>query len=259
VTRSQQQLWTDLGRNAAVVLGVAGMVWLLTFVFLDEPLFRVVALILLGGGLLIGVFSRGEFPTRRPQLLRGLVTTCFVVLAAWQWVPPKPEATVAWEPYSVAAIERAAANGQPVIIDFFAEWCPPCHELDRRVFGNKEVAAALEGFVKLRADLTDQNSPANAVISERHAIVALPTVILIGSDGLIARHWAGAAEQVPRPPARGAVRRALVVQDFNVCLGTFNQAGGCAVKRPFSLGGDCAIALDSLFVASFWLPTSGLL
>jgi thioredoxin:protein disulfide reductase len=183
VTRSQKQLWIDLGRNAAVVLGVAGLIWLLTFVFLDEPLFRLVALILLGGGLLIGVFSRGEFPTRRPQLLRGLVTTGFVVLAAWQWVPPKPEATVDWEPYSVAAIERAAANGQPVIIDFFAEWCPPCHELDRRVFGNKEVAAALEGFVKLRADLTDQNSPANAVISERHAIVALPTVILIGSDG----------------------------------------------------------------------------
>lgn len=183
VTHTQRQLWIKLGGNAGTVLGVAGLVWLLTFVFLDEPLFRIVSVILLGGGLLVGLFHSGPFPTRAPGLVRALVTSLFTLLAAWQWLPPRPDATVEWEPYSVAAIERAAAAGKPVIIDFFAEWCGPCHELDRRVFGNKEVAAALDRFVRLRADLTDQNSPANAVISERHAVVALPTVILIGGDG----------------------------------------------------------------------------
>lgn len=179
----ERELWLNLGRKAGTVLVVAGLIWLLSFVFLDEPLFRIVSLVLLFGGLAFGLFDPGRFPTRRPGLVRAGVTGLFVGLAAWQWLPPRAEAEMTWEPYSLAAIEKAAAGGKPVMIDFFAEWCGPCHDLDRRVFGNKEVVQAADRFVRLRADLTDQNSTANAALAERHAIAYFPTVVLIGSDG----------------------------------------------------------------------------
>jgi len=183
VVAGDRNLWIQLGRRTGLVLGAAGLIWLLSSVFLEEPLFRVVALVLLFGGLWVGVFDPGRFPTRRPRLVRVVVTTVFTSLALWQSVPPKPETEMPWEPYSVAALERAAARGQPVMIDFYADWCGPCHDLDRRVFGREEVVRAAGRFVKLRADLTDQDSRESALILERHGIIAFPTVVFIGSDG----------------------------------------------------------------------------
>ena len=183
VPSSERKLWIEAGRNVGAVLGLAGAIWVLSFVFLDEPLFRIVSLVLLFGGLLIGGAKPAGFPTRYPKLVRGLVAGGLMALAVWQWLPPRPEAEMGWQPYSVTALEQAAAEGRPVMIDFFAEWCGPCHDLDRRVFGRKEVVAAAERFVKLRADMTDQTSVANAAIAERHAIAAFPTVIFIGGDG----------------------------------------------------------------------------
>lgn len=180
---NQRQLWINTGRKAGAVLGLAGAVWLMTFVFLDEPLFRAVSLILLMGGLWVGVFDPDQFPTRQPNVVRTLVTVVFASLAVWQWMPPKPEAQMEWQSYSTVALEKAMAEGKPVMIDFFAQWCEPCHELDRRVFGKKEVVDAAGRFVKLRADLTDQNSAANAEIAERFSIQYFPTVVFIASSG----------------------------------------------------------------------------
>jgi thiol:disulfide interchange protein DsbD len=183
VDTAEKKRWLQLAQEAGAVALVSGLIWILTLVFLDEPLSKIVALILLLGGMMVGFGSKREFPTPYPTLLKWTVSLVFIALAAWVFAPPRPEAEITWEPYSEAVIRRAAEAGRPVIIDFYADWCPPCRELDSRVFTRKQVVDALESFVKVRADLTDQNSSANAAISERYSVSVLPTVVFIGSDG----------------------------------------------------------------------------
>ncbi len=88
-----------------------------------------------------------------------------------------------WLAYDEQAISAAAETGRPVVIDFSAEWCIPCKELDHRTFNQPEVVTASESFVPLKADLTKSGSPEVKALREKYAISGVPTIVFIDSSG----------------------------------------------------------------------------
>jgi thioredoxin:protein disulfide reductase len=90
--------------------------------------------------------------------------------------------SVAWRTDEGPALARARAEGRAVLIDFTAEWCAACHELDRETWTDPEVARELADFVALRIDLT-RNTPENDAIRDRWKVAGLPTVIVLNGDG----------------------------------------------------------------------------
>ena len=66
---------------------------------------------------------------------------------------------IAWEPYDAQKVVEARENGMPVIMDFSADWCIPCKELELNTFTDPEVIKATRDMVRLKVDLTQFDSP----------------------------------------------------------------------------------------------------
>ncbi|MBD3162186.1 MAG: thioredoxin fold domain-containing protein [Candidatus Eisenbacteria bacterium] len=92
------------------------------------------------------------------------------------------EGTLQWRTDETAALADAREAGKPVLLDFTAEWCAACHELDEKTWVEPRVASILQDFVLLRLDMTDR-SPETQALGERWNVTGLPTVIVLDGEG----------------------------------------------------------------------------
>ena len=81
-----------------------------------------------------------------------------------------------------ARLGEALAAGQPVLVDFYADWCVSCKTIETEVFGNEKVQRALAGVMRLRADITEGNA-AQQELMRKHQIIGPPTVMLFDAQG----------------------------------------------------------------------------
>jgi thiol:disulfide interchange protein DsbD len=88
----------------------------------------------------------------------------------------------AWMSDEAEALAIAAREGRPVILDFWAEWCVACKELDRIAWSDPRVQEEAGRFVAVKLDGTD-GSEAFQAITEKYGIVGMPTVVFIDPRG----------------------------------------------------------------------------
>lgn len=79
------------------------------------------------------------------------------------------------------AMEQAKAEGKTVMIDFYADWCPPCKRMASEAFTNESVAKLLSDTLVVRVDV--DRPGANELAVEQHRPEALPTVVFLNADG----------------------------------------------------------------------------
>jgi len=78
---------------------------------------------------------------------------------------------------SIAELERAVAYaGKPVMLDFYADWCVACKEMERLTFRDESVKKRLGAMLLLQADVT-ANSAADAALLKRFGLFGPPGVI----------------------------------------------------------------------------------
>lgn len=88
-----------------------------------------------------------------------------------------------WSAFSDEKLQEARQQGKPVLIDFYADWCIPCKELDKFTFSQKEVVKLARNFVMLKVDLTKGNSPEAKALKKRFNIKGVPTLVFLHPDG----------------------------------------------------------------------------
>ena len=76
----------------------------------------------------------------------------------------------------------AIANGKPLLLDFYADWCVSCKEMERYTLGDPRVTARLSGFRLLRADVT-ANDDRDKALLKRFRLFGPPATILFDAQG----------------------------------------------------------------------------
>src|SRR5690606_37628805 len=135
-----------------------------------------VIVLLVGALELIGAFAGGRSVL---QPLAGLASGSGGSAAAHDELPFRTIKSVADLEREVA---QASANGQPVLLDFYADWCVSCKEMESFTFTDDRVRAALSKFVLLRADVTANDDVDQALLAH-FGLFGPPAIIFYGPDG----------------------------------------------------------------------------
>ncbi|EEX66376.1 protein-disulfide reductase DsbD [Vibrio metoecus] len=81
-----------------------------------------------------------------------------------------------------SALAEAKAQGKPVMLDFYADWCVACKEFEKYTFHAKRVENKLSGFVLLQADVT-KNQPQDIELLKALNVLGLPTIEFWNAQG----------------------------------------------------------------------------
>lgn len=90
---------------------------------------------------------------------------------------------IAWQNYSEEKLQAAQAAQKPVMIDFYADWCIPCKELDRFTFTDPRVIEQSKKMVMLKADLTRSQSEEVQALQKKYNIKGVPTLVFLSPSG----------------------------------------------------------------------------
>ncbi|MBI5494265.1 MAG: thioredoxin family protein [Deltaproteobacteria bacterium] len=142
------------------------------------------ALLALGvavGALHLSFKDAGTAPRVRKAAGLALSTLALVTLVGWADAPPKPT-TVAWYRDHDAAVKAGRELGKPVMIDFGADWCAACKELEHKTYVEPAFVDEAQRFVPALVDATEMTE-AMTDLWRRYGIVGLPAVVFYDSQG----------------------------------------------------------------------------
>ena len=129
----------------------------------------VVALVI-GVALLVGALSGSRDPLRPLAALTEKSSPA---------ITPLPWTRVA----SLGELqERLKAPGKPVMLDFYADWCVSCKEMEAFTFSDPKVRAQLDGMLLLQADVTAHNDADRALL-KRFSLFGPPGIIFFDARG----------------------------------------------------------------------------
>ncbi len=134
------------------------------------------------GGIYLGFFEKSTKYGKKFSLFQKFAGAV-AVTAAILMVVMAPREHVVWEYYSKVRVEQAKMEGKPVILDFYADWCIPCHELDAKTYSDPKVITALKNFVRLKIDMTNAENEASQKIADDYEILGVPTIMFLDKKG----------------------------------------------------------------------------
>ena len=196
--------WMVGVRNTFGVLLLAVAVWMLERVLPGPLALALWGLLAAGSALFLGTLEFTQKTAR--QKLAQLLGLALLVYALAAWVGalqgnsdplrPLPQSSAirqdnaageGWQTLSTTAeldaqLAAARAAGQPLMLDWYADWCVSCKVFEREVFAHPEVAPRLAGYRLIRFDITDSNAEQRALL-DRYQLFGPPAILFFDRAG----------------------------------------------------------------------------
>lgn len=87
-----------------------------------------------------------------------------------------------WKQFSIHGYQSSLNNNERMVIDFYADWCIPCKELDAITFSDKRVIEKFDRFTVYKVDMT-KNNETNEQLRKKFNVIGMPTVLIIDAKG----------------------------------------------------------------------------
>jgi len=140
----------------------------------------VLSVYMIAAGLYIIFFEKKASNIKVFKIIK-IIFAIVVMAVAVYAVIPKETASISWKPYSETAV--ASIGNKSVIIDFYADWCIPCKELDALTFSDPRVIKLSEEFSTYKADMTKSLDSDVEALRDKYKIIGVPTVLILNSKG----------------------------------------------------------------------------
>ncbi len=142
------------------------------------------AIVALAAGIHLGWIDRAEVRSAAFKWIRkGVGVVCLGLACAIVWLAI-PSEGVNWTPYSDNVLANAKGSGKPIIVDFYADWCPSCRHMERTTFHESSIIkAASKDFVMIRVDLTQRGDRAKERLAINYGIRGIPAVVFLQPGG----------------------------------------------------------------------------
>jgi len=132
--------------------------------------------------LYILIFDKSAKKVKGFRIFKTVLSVIIIIAGVYFLIPSK-EVSPEWKVYSDTSFEQSKAANQPIMIDFYADWCIPCKELDAITYSDQKVIDEAARFDNYKVDMTKSLSEETEKIRNKFKIVGMPTIILINSRG----------------------------------------------------------------------------
>jgi thioredoxin:protein disulfide reductase len=144
----------------------------------------ILALVTLSAGIHLGFLTTIGQNVRAFVFLKKFIGVLSVIFTLILVLPILLEGPgVAWKPFSQISLAEAKSSGKPVIIDFYADWCTPCRDLEKKTFHDQNIVRESEKFIMIKVDVTRKGDQGAIQLLEKYNVKGVPTVIFLDPMG----------------------------------------------------------------------------
>jgi len=149
---------------------------------ISKDIFKIIfPLYIILAGVYLIIFDKKGLSSFIYSKIKYFIAVAAIIFGTWMLKPQDTGEEVKWKILaSVEAIDKSISDEKkPVMIDFYADWCAQCKELDEYTYTNPEIVELSQSLNTIKIDLTKENES----ITGRYEIKGLPVVIFMNSKG----------------------------------------------------------------------------